>query len=41
MMRGMKGDRRMRKQMKSMMDVDDLDLDMVRLSSARAAIAIS
>jgi hypothetical protein len=24
----LKGDRRMRKQMKSMMDVDDLDLDM-------------
>ena len=28
MMRGMKGDRRMRKQMQSMMDVDNLDLDM-------------
>jgi signal recognition particle subunit SRP54 len=28
MMRGMKGDRRMRKQMQSMMDVEDLDLDM-------------
>ena len=28
MMRGMIGDRRMRRQMQSMMDVDDLDLDM-------------
>ena len=28
MMRGMKGDRRMRRQMQSMMDVDDLDLEM-------------
>jgi signal recognition particle subunit SRP54 len=28
MMRGMKGDRKMRRQMQSMLDVDDLDLDM-------------
>jgi hypothetical protein len=28
MMRGMKGDRKMRRQMQSMLDVDDLDVDM-------------
>jgi signal recognition particle subunit SRP54 len=28
MMRGMKGDRKMRRQMQSMLDVDDIDLDM-------------